>query len=314
MMNDKEIKMLKKELEIDAEKVATRIESFISASMENLEREGVILGLSGGIDSAVTAALCARAVGPERILALVMPDRDSKREHTEDACNLAGKLRIKWKVVDLTPYLEPFGTHKLFPLNRVPVSSKMKGKIVQKTYHSFFKRYRTTPFSESLKGFKDKKYASLLKDMNAYYRIKHRMRMLLLYYFGERENRLIVGAANRSEYKIGFFVKHGCDAATDIMPIMNLYKTQVKMLASYLNIPFHMIAKPPSPDVIPGIIDEEAIGMPYEKLDMILLGVGKGWDNAKIARIINVDKSDVSYVKMLMERSEHMRTVYTPSQ
>lgn len=313
-MNDEEVRMLKKELEINAEKAASRIESFIKVSMENLEREGVILGLSGGIDSAVTAALCARAVGPERTMALVMPDRDSKKEHTEDASSLAKRLGIKWKVVDLTPYLEQFGIYKLFPLNRVPVPSKIKGTLVQKTYRYFLKRYRTTPFSESLKGFKDKRYASYLKDMNAYYRIKHRMRMLMLYYFGERENRLIVGAANRSEYKIGFFVKHGCDAATDIMPIINLYKTQVKMLASYLDIPLNIIAKPPSPDIIPGIIDEEAIGMPYEKLDMILLGFEKGWDSAKIAKLMDVDESDVSYIRMLMERSEHMRTVYTPSE
>ncbi len=313
-MNDQNIQMLKKELEIDAKSLSAGLESFIKRAMKNLEREGVILGLSGGIDSAVVAALCARAVGPESTLALIMPDRDSRKEHTGDARNLAEKLGIQWKVLDLTPYLEPFGIYKLFPLNRVPVPSKMKEKIVQKTYRSFLKRYRTTPFSESLKGFKDKRYASYLKDMNAYYRIKHRMRMLLLYYFGERENRLIVGAANRSEYKIGFFVKHGCDAATDIMPIMNLYKTQVKMLASYLKIPLHIIKKPPSPDIIPGIIDEEAIGIPYEKLDMILLGLEKGWKSAKVAQLMNIGEKDVSYVRMLMERSEHMRNVYTPNE
>ncbi len=312
-MSDERIQEFQKELGIDAESVAREVESFIKGSMEELEREGVILGLSGGIDSSVTAALCARAVGSERVLALVMPDKDSVKRHTEDACSLASRLGIQWRVVDLTPYLKQFGVYGLFPLNKVPVTAKMKEKIVQKTYRSYIKRYHKTPFSESLKGFKDKKYASFFKGMNAYYRIKHRMRMLLLYYFGEQENRLVVGAANKTEYKIGYFVKHGCDAAADIMPIMTLYKTQVKTLANYLGIPSSLIVKPPSPDIIPGIIDEEAIGMTYGKLDMILLGLERGWNRTKIAKSADVDEEDVSYVEMLIERSRHMRNVYTLS-
>jgi NAD+ synthase len=138
------------------------------------------------------------------------------------------------------------------------------------------------------------------------------MRMILLYYHGELENRLVVGAANKSEYEIGYFVKHGCDDATDIMPLTGLYKTQVRGLARYLNIPARIIEKPPSPDILPGIIDEEAIGIPYEKLDLILLALKKGWELGEIARSVGVNEKKVVYVRNLIQKSEHMRKPYDP--
>ena len=136
--------------------------------------------------------------------------------------------------------------------------------------------------------------------------------MVLLYLHGELEDRLIVGAANKSEYQIGYFVKHGCDDATDIMPLLNLYKTQVRELARYLNIPSRIIEKPPSPDIIPGIIDEEAIGIPYEKLDLILLALEKGWEIPEIAKALGMEEKRVVYVKNLIQKSEHMRKIYAP--
>jgi NAD+ synthase len=138
------------------------------------------------------------------------------------------------------------------------------------------------------------------------------MRMILLYYYGELENRLVVGAANKSEYEIGYFVKHGCDDATDIMPLINLYKTQVRDLARYLNIPSRIIEKPPSPDVLPGIIDEEAIGISYEKLDLMLSALEKGWEMAEITKALKVEEEKVESVKRLTQKSEHMRRLYVP--
>jgi len=134
----------------------------------------------------------------------------------------------------------------------------------------------------------------------------------MLYLYAELENKLVVGTANKTEYKIGFFVKHGCDDAVDIMPILNLYKTQVRKLARFLDIPSNIIEKPPSPDIIPGIIDEEAIGMPYEKLDLILLALEKGWENSEIARTLEVREKEVTYVRNLVQKSEHMRKTYIP--
>jgi NAD+ synthase len=136
--------------------------------------------------------------------------------------------------------------------------------------------------------------------------------MVLVYLYGELENKLVAGAANKSEYQIGYFVKHGCDDATDIMPLLNLYKTQVRELARYLSIPSRIIEKPPSPDILPGIIDEEAIGISYEKLDLILLAFEKGWGSAEIAQVLEIEEKKVRDVKDLTQKSEHMRKLYVP--
>jgi len=291
--------------------VALSLGNFIREYTDKLEREGVILGLSGGIDSAVIAALCVRALGSKKTFALIMPEKDSKKEHTKDALNFAQELGIKAKLVDITPYLEELGVYKLFPLDKLLSLGKLKGALVRKAYHFYERKTGKLPFLESLSGFKDKKYNSYLAKGNAYYRAKHRLRMILLYLYAELENRLVVGAANKSEYKIGYFVKHGCDDATDIMPLLNLYKTQVRELAHYLNIPARIIEKPPSPDVMPGFADdEEVLRISYKKMDLILLALEKGWEVSDIVKTLEIEEDEAIYLKNMMQKSEHMRRIY----
>jgi len=307
-----ELKNLKSQMKIDPEKLSLCLEDFIKEHMDKLEREGVILGLSGGIDSAVVAALCKRAIGAERTLALIMPEKDSEKKHVKDALNLAKELGIGTRLIDITPYLKELKVYKLAPLSRIPILNRLRGPLIKKAYRYYEQKTGETPFSASLTGLKNKEYSPFISKRNAYYRIKHRMRMVLLYLYGEIENRLVVGAANKSEYQIGYFVKHGCDDATDIMPLLNLYKTQVKELARYLNILSRIIEKPPSPDIIPGIIDEEAIGISYEKLDLILLALEKGWEIFEITKALEMEEKKVKYVKNLIQKSEHMRRIYAP--
>ena len=314
-MSDNLLEKLKAGMEIEPEKISLSLENFIRGYTEKLEREGAILGLSGGVDSAVVAALCMRALGPKKTLALIMPEKDSKKEHTKDALNFARELNIETKLIDITPYLEELEIYKLFPLDKLLSWGRLKGALIRKAYHFYERKTEKRLFSESLLGFKDKEYSSYIAKGNAYYRVKHRLRMILLYLYGELENRLVVGAANKREYKIGYFVKHGCDDATDIMPLLNLYKTQVRELASYLNIPARIIEKPPSPDVMPGLTnDEEVISISYEKLDLILLAIEKGLKISDIVKAQEIKEDKVIYIKNLIQKSEHMRKIYTPFQ
>jgi len=302
------LEKLKAGMKIEPEKVALFLENFIREYTDKLEREGVILGLSGGIDSAVITALCVRALDPEKILVLIMPEKDSKKD-----LNFARELGIEVKLINITPYLEKLGVYKLFPLDKLLSLGKLKGVLIRKAYHFYERKTGKLPFLESLSGFKDKEYSSYLSKGNAYYRAKHRLRMILLYFYGEMENRLVVGAANKSEYKIGYFVKHGCDDATDIMPLLNLYKTQVRELARYLNIPAKIIEKPPSPDVMPGLAaDEEVMSISYEKMDLILLALEKGWKVPDIVKNLGVKEEKILYIKNMMQKSEHMRKIYKP--
>ena len=304
---------LKAEMKIKPEKVVLSLENFIREYTEKLERKGVILGLSGGVDSAVVAAICRHALGAKKVLALIMPEKDSKKEHTQDALNLAQELGIDTKLINITPYLEELGVYKLFPWDKTLSWGRLKGVLVKKAYHFYERKTGKIPFLESLSGFEDKEYSSYLARGNAYYRAKHRLRMLLLYLYGELENRLVVGAANKSEYKIGYFVKHGCDDATDIMPLLNLYKTQVREMARHLNIPSRIIEKPPSPDVMPGLNDdEEVMGISYEKMDLILLALEKGWKIATIVKDLGIEEDRIIYIKRLMQKSEHMRRIFIP--
>ena len=303
---------LKSQMKIIPEEVSLCLEKFIKEYVDKLERDGVILGLSGGIDSAVLAALCKRAVGPERTLALIMPERDSEEEHKRDALKFAKELGIETKLIDITPYLKKLGIYRLAPLSQIPFSRKLRGSLIKKLIQYYERRTGEHPFSAGMVGLKGKAFGSFISRRNAYYRTKHRLRMVLLYLYGEVENRLVVGAANKTEYQIGYFVKHGCDDAADIMPLIGLYKTQVRSLARYLNIPSKIIEKPPSPDILPGIIDEEAIGIPYERLDLILSALENAWEMAEIAQALKTEEGKVKYVINLIQESEHMRKVYVP--
>ena len=300
------------EMAIEPEKLCHHLEAFISDKMEALDRDGVILGLSGGIDSAVVAVLCRRAVGAERTGVLLMPEKDSEAHHLNDALALARHLNIEARLIDMTRLLKELGVYDLVPLSKIPFARRVRGFLNKMGYRIFEQRMGETIFSASLSGIRSEKYETVLKKRNAYYRIKHRLRMALLYLHGERENRLVVGAANKTESVIGYFVKHGCDDAADIMPLITLYKTQVRELARYLQIPPNIIAKPPSPDIIPGIDDEDAIGLSYDMLDLILLGFENESSAADIAGVLKIGTEKVDGVKRLMERSAHMRMIYAP--
>ncbi|HPC35242.1 MAG TPA: NAD(+) synthase, partial [Candidatus Marinimicrobia bacterium] len=211
-----------------------------------------------------------------------------------------------------TPYLEMLEVYKLSPLNKPFIPEKLQATLIGKAYDYYQRKTGETPFSASLSGLKDKEFDSYLKKGNAYYRVKHRLRMLLIYFYADLENRLVVGSTNKSEYQTGFFVKYGCDSATDIMPLLNLYKTQVKELARYLNIPAKIREKAPSPDILPGLTDEKALSISYEKLDLILLALEKGWEIAEIADALEISAKQVAKIANLVQNSEHMRKIYVP--
>ena len=163
-----------------------------------------------------------------------------------------------------------------------------------------------TPFLTLLKGAGNHPFKKYLYKGTANYRFKHRLRLTFLYQAAEETNRLAVGAANKTEYLTGFFVKFGIDHNSDIMPLLDLYKTQVNKLAHYLEVPDKIINKAPTPDMIPGITDELAFEMPYEDLDKILYALE---NNITLHEKL---KEKEGYVKSLIENSAHMRKIEVP--
>jgi NAD+ synthase len=163
------------------------------------------------------------------------------------------------------------------------------------------------PFRAGLLGTRDlgeKKH--LIDTGNAYTRVKHRMRLVTLYYYADLENRLVLGTTNKSESMTGFVVKWG-DNVADIEPLLPLYKTQVRQLAGYLGVSEKILDKAPSPDLIPGIVDGLALGMDYETLDKILWGLEQGWTGERIVETFQVTPAQVEHVQEMHHRSEHLR-------
>lgn len=303
---------LQAEMEVDLERLSRGLEGFIRDQMIAHGRVGVAIPLSGGIDSSVVVTLCQRAVGPEKTLALLMPDRVSAKRHRQDAIELAEELHVRWKLVDLTPTLACLGVYRIPTLNNLPRWFPFRNALVRWLTRRYEAKSGRSIHTACLAGdAADPAGAAIARGL-AYGRIKHRLRLAIIYLWAERERRLVAGAANKSEASTGFYVKHGVDGAADIMPIVGLYKTQVKALARHLGVPSQIVEKAPTPDMGFRIDDEAMIGMPYEQLDLILLALEKGWGLDEVASCLGIGQDRVRYVKDLTDRTEKMRQVYSP--
>jgi NAD+ synthase len=291
------------ELAVDAPSVATAIEAFISRQMEERRGSGAILGLSGGIDSAVVAGLAARALGPEKVLALIMPERDSAPTSEHHARDWATQLGIRFEVMNLTNSLQALGVYRGLPLHWLGPKALQAAAV-----RLFSSRLGRTPFARFLQvGSEPQGFPSrLIAAGRAYVNVKHRMRMVYWYYRAEAEKLLVLGSCNRTEKEVGFFVRYG-DSAADIAPIEGLYKTQLFQLARYLGVPDEILRKPPSPDLLPGVTDEYALGMSYELLDRILYRLNRGMEPQAIARELGIELEQVDLVLELRRAAQPMR-------
>jgi len=251
---------IKKALEINPRYIKSKLTTFIKERVKKAGAKGVVIGLSGGLDSSTIAALCAEALGAGRVLGISMPEVGVTDSHdVADARKMANKLGIDFKVVDITP-----AVHGV--------------------------RANLTNFRTD----------ALLPAAN----IKPRVRMTILYCYANLLNRLVVGSGNRSELRAGYFTKYG-DGAADLLPLGRLYKTQVKQLAIHLGVPEQIIHKVPSAGLWKGQTDEAELGLPYEKIDKIYVGLDLGLKLDKIAEAAGVKIKDVKKLIDRERRSAH---------
>lgn len=249
-------------LKLDLSMVETRIKRFIKNYVENCESAGVVLGLSGGLDSSTTAALAALSLGGKKVLGIAMPE-----EETQNATDIRHAELVAKK----------FG----FNFQVVEISSTLRAC------------FQSLPIYDAM-------------DKVSKGNVKARIRMVYLYYYANRLNRLVCGTSDKSETMMGYFTKWG-DAATDFAPIMNLYKTQVKQLALHIGIPHEIVEKPPSPRLWPGQLAEKELGITYEILDVILFGLEQAMKPKEIAEQLNLSVKLVESVKRRWQSTEHKR-------
>lgn len=247
------------------EEECNRIVNFIRKAMTQYNFKGAVLGVSGGIDSAVVLALLLRALDKDRLKILILPERDSSKRSVEDAKLVCNHFGVNYEIFNVSGALRKLRAYSLFPpAVFVPESLKV---LYSKNR---WKRYKD-PYLLDLKNDGDDLF---LKGL-AYYRAKHRVRMCKFYLEAEKLGYCVVGTTNKTELAVGLYVKWG-DDSVDIEPIKHLYKTQVFELAKYLKVPERIIKKKPTPDLVPGINDEDAFKLDYKTIDEILIDLSKG--------------------------------------
>ena len=242
-------------------RVSKKIERFISSYVLKSSAKGLVIGLSGGLDSSVVLNLAVDALSPSRVLGIILPSDTTPKEDTHHAVELAKSLRIKYHMIDINPIIEQYE-------------------------------------------------AILPEDKRARGNLTARIRMNLLYYYAGINSYLVVGTSDRSELDIGYYTKYG-DGAADIMPIAGLYKTQVRALAKFLNIPAAIIKKRSSPRLWDNHLAEEELGMDYETIDQILylLDDRKEARPSIIAKQLGISPTNVKKVKDMMEKNLHKRSL-----
>ena len=285
---------------------------------EGFKKPGAVIGLSGGIDSAVTANLCKNALGEEKVLGIILPEKESDFESEIHARKFAENLNIRTETVDITQILETFGVYE------------KKENIIKEKFPNFNSncKYRMVvpsnienvgiPFLEILDEnnvlHKLKVSSSDFLTITAATSIKHRVRMTMLYFFAEKNNYAVIGTTNKSEYLQGYFVKYG-DGGSDIEPIVNLYKSQVYQLGKILKVPKEIISKDASPDVWSfSTSDKEFFySIPYDLVDLILYAREKQLSNKEIQENSNLSVEEIEKLVHLQNqkerKSQHMREI-----
>jgi len=263
------------DLDYDAqiERIGTGLRAALSTEFH---KRGLVIAMSGGIDSSVCAALAVRALGPKKVFGLLLPERDSSSSSTQRGKLLAAHLGIEYTLQDIAPVLEAIGCYKwrddairvVFPgygagwKNKIVLSGGLEGK------YNHFKLVVQTPTGEIKEARLDpKEYLQIVAATNH----KQRIRKALEYFHADRLNYAVTGTPNRLEYDQGFFVKNG-DGAADVKPIAHLYKTQVYALARHMQLPAEICSAVPTTDTysLAQGQDEFYFGLPYAQMDVAL--------------------------------------------
>lgn len=269
-----------------------RIVSFIRSAVQAHGCCGAVIGISGGIDSTVVGALAVEALGRERVVGVLLPERDSAPDTMTDSLMVCEFLGIERVIKPIRAGLKAIGAYRLQP-STFMVPRKLQSLYVRKRIKFF------GGDDVYLKDLKNQGDSAFNRGL-AYYRVKHRMRMVCLYLEAEQRGFAVLGTTNRTEAATGFYVKWG-DDSSDIEPILHLYKTQVYDLAREIGIPKKIQKKPPSPDLIPGVTDEQMLGITYRDLDTILMKMDQNSDMS------GLEKEQVERVKCILAAAKKRR-------
>lgn len=287
------------QFDVQQEKICKSIKHALG---KQLHRRGLVVAISGGIDSSVCAALAVKAVGKKKVQGLLLPERDSSSSSTDRGRALAEHLGIDYIVHDIADTLEAIGCYKwrdeaikkTFPeygdgwKNKIVLSGGLEGRINR------FKLVVQTPTGEVReKNLGLQEYLTIVAATN----YKQRIRKTIEYFHADRLNYAVVGTPNRLEYDQGFFVKNG-DGSADIKPIAHLYKTQVYAMARHFGLPDEICNAEPTTDTYSMAQgqDEFYFGLHYSKMDIALWAFNNGVSAAELARYLQLSEDQAQAV------------------
>jgi len=275
----------------EADRIAQRLRDITA---RELHKRGLVVAISGGIDSSASIALSVRALGPERVLALILPERDSSDDSGVRARILAEHLGVRVVTVDIAPALAAIGCYserdaavrRALPEYgegwrfKIVIDGGIEGRINR------FRLVAVAPNGDKVdRPLELAEYLQIVAATN----FKQRIRKTLEYYHADRLNYAVVGTPNRLEYDQGFFVKNG-DGSADVKPIAHLYKTQVYGMARFLGLPERVCAAIPTTDTysLEQGQDEFYFALPYRSMDLALWALNHGVSADELARVLEI--------------------------
>lgn len=290
-------------LVLDAKSEVDRIVAALRAQLRVMRRRGFVLGLSGGIDSSVCAALAVRAVGPGNVVGLFMPENDSDPESQRLGQLVADTFGIEGEIENIGPILEATGCYArrdAFIREAVPeYAAGWRSKLVfanglTTAGYNISSLVVENPAGET---WKVRLSANVYMGIVAATNMKQRTRKQLEYFHADRLKYAVLGTPNRLEDDQGFFVKNG-DGAADVKPIAHLYKSQVYQLAEYLGVPEEVRRRPPTTDTfsLPQTQEEFYFVLPYDRLDLCLYALDNGVPANEVAKAVSLSEGQVALV------------------
>jgi len=291
-------------LSIDAEGEVDRICEWIGDTVRGMmKRQGVVVALSGGIDSSVVGSLCVRALGAERVFGLLMPERDSSADTERLGWLIASHLGIEHTLRDITDLLTAFDCYQL---RDEAIASVVPGyrpgwkhKLVlpSVTDSDMYRVFSVVVEAPDGRVTRTRLSANASRQIVAATNFKQRTRKALEYYHADRLNYVVAGTPNLLEYDQGFFVKLG-DGAADLKPIAHLYKTQVYQLAGYLGIPEEIRHRPPTTDTysLPQSQEEFYFSLPWDQIDLCLYARTNDVPVAEVGAALGLTEEQVERV------------------
>ena len=295
---------LMERMAIDSKRVSDDIVAFLQREVKENNKSGILLGLSGGIDSTVLATLATKAVGHSKVYALYLSGWNSQKKFLRYAQETADRLKVNFEAREISQSIK--GNDIREPrLMRLVLFSRTLNKLIVYFSRLLFPIFlKETPYALSLKlrelGKKDRTINGIVVAIvESGFNVPHICRRKILEAYASEKNLLLIGAANKSESLSGWFVKDGVDDMP-VEPLMGLYKNQVRQLAYFLNIPSEIIDETPSPDMLRGFTDELVMGFSYEKLDKVFYVLEHGLDK-EIALDEGISLSEFEKIKNLKQ-------------